>query len=83
PDLVYEFINPQYQNEFFPNRKALGKPLLQVMPEVAGKPIWDTLQSVYKTGHTFTGREICIQVANGTDGKLENHYFDVVYQAIR
>ncbi|MDR6944889.1 PAS domain-containing protein [Mucilaginibacter pocheonensis] len=83
PDLVYEFINPQYQNEFFPDRKALGRPLLSVMPEVTGKPIWDILQNVYKTGQSFTGREICIQLANGITGKLENHYFDVVYQAIR
>lgn len=83
PDLVYEFINPQYEKELFPGRKVLGKPLLMALPEVAGQPIWDALQHVYKTGETFAGNEICIPLAREVGGTLEDHYFNFVYQAIR
>ncbi|WP_046247438.1 PAS domain-containing protein [Hymenobacter terrenus] len=35
PDLVYEFFNPSYQR-LLPNRDLVGRPLLEVMPELAG-----------------------------------------------
>ncbi|WPU93068.1 PAS domain-containing protein [Mucilaginibacter sabulilitoris] len=83
PDLIYAFINPQYEKELFPGRRVLGKPLLLALPEVAGQPIWDALQRVYKTGETYAGNEICIPLAKEIGGKLEDHYFNFVYQAIR
>jgi PAS domain S-box-containing protein len=83
PNLVYDFINPQYKSELFPNREVLGKPLLYALPEVAGQPIWDALQHVYKTGETFAGNEICIPLASEIDKPLKDHYFNVVYQAIK
>lgn len=83
PDLVYEFINPRYKTELFPNREVLGKPLLYALPEVAGEPIWDILQHVYKTGETMAGHEINIPLADEIGGPVKDHYFNYVYQAIR
>jgi len=83
PDLVYEFINPQYEKEFFPGRKILGKPLLMAMPEIVGLPLWEALQRVYKTGETYAGNEICVPLASEIGGKTEDHYFNFIYQAIR
>ncbi|MDN3581237.1 PAS domain-containing protein [Mucilaginibacter flavus] len=83
PDLIYEFINPQYKNELFPNREVLGKPVLYALPEVAGEPIWDMLQHVYKTGETMAGHEIHIPLADEIGGPVKDHYFNYVYQAIR
>lgn len=83
PNLVYDFINPRYKNELFPNREVLGKPLLDVLPEVGGQPIFDALQHVYKTGETFTGNEICIPLAKEPGGPIQDHYFNVFYQALR
>jgi PAS domain S-box-containing protein len=82
-DMVYEFINPQYKKELFPNREVLGKPLLYALPEVAGEPIWNILQHVYKTGETVAGNEICIPLADQVGGPVKEHYFNYVYQAIR
>jgi PAS domain S-box-containing protein len=82
-DMVYEFINPQYKKELFPNREVLGKPLLYALPEVAGEPIWNILQHVYKTGETIAGNEICIPLADEIGGPLRDHYFNYIYQAIR
>ncbi|MDN3547474.1 PAS domain-containing protein [Mucilaginibacter aquaedulcis] len=83
PDLVYEFINPQYEKELFPGRKVLGKPLLMALPEVAGLPVWESLQQVYKTGETFAGNEICIPLAQEIGGIPEDHYFNFICQALR
>jgi PAS domain S-box-containing protein len=83
PDMVYDFINPRYKSELFPNREVLGKPLLYALPEVAGQPIWDELQRVYKTGETFAGNEICIPLASEIGKPLKDHYFNFVYQAIK
>jgi PAS domain S-box-containing protein len=83
PDLVYEFINPQYEKEFFPGRKILGKPLLMAMPEIVGLPVWEAVQHVYKTGETYAGNEICVPLASEIGGKTEDHYFNFIYQAIR
>lgn len=83
PDLVYDFINPRYKSELFPDREVLGKPLLYALPEVAGQPIWDVLQHVYKTGETFAGNEICIPLASEIGKPLKDHYFNIVYQAIK
>ena len=83
PDLVYEFINPQYEKEFFPGRKILGKPLLMAMPEIVGLPVWEAVQHVYKTGETYAGNEICVPLTSEIGGKTEDHYFNFIYQAIR
>jgi PAS domain S-box-containing protein len=83
PDMVYEFINPRYKTDLFPNREVLGKPLLDALPEVTGQPIWDILQHVYKTGETVAGQEINIPLADETGGNVKDHYFNYVYQAIR
>ncbi|WP_276089275.1 PAS domain-containing protein [Pedobacter sp. JY14-1] len=83
PDFVYEYINPQYQAELFPNRDVLGMPLLEAVPEVSGQPILDVLKHVYLTGETHTEKEICVPLAPVTGGELKDHYFDVSYQPLR
>eukprot|EP01037_Dinobryon_pediforme_P013151 gene13151-13254_t len=51
-DLIYEFINPFYQ-QFFPGRELLGKPLFEALPEIINQPIAEIIQKVYTTGETF------------------------------
>jgi two-component system sensor histidine kinase VicK len=80
PNLVFEFINPLYQ-QLFPGRLLLGKPLLQAVPEVEGTPIWDILQDVYLSRQTFEGRELLIPLARTDTGPVEDRYFDFIYQA--
>jgi len=80
PELVFELINPLYQ-QLFPGRELLGKPLLEAVPEVQGAAIWDILQRVYQSGKTFEGNELLIPLARTSDGPLENRYFNFTYQA--
>src|ERR1700712_4553941 len=80
PELVYELVNPLYQ-QLFPGRDLLGKPLLEAVPEIKGAPIWDILQEVYRGGKTFEGNELLIPLARTTDGLIEDRYFNFIYQA--
>lgn len=82
-DLVYEYVNPQYERELFPGRDVLGMPLLTALPEVKGQPIWDILQKVYKTGEAFIKNEIQVPLAKKTGGPLQQHYFNTVYHPLR
>lgn len=80
PDLIFEMVNPLYQ-QIFPGRDVLGKKMLEALPEVDGTPIWDILQNVVRTGKTFEGHELLIPLAWTDDGQLEERYFDFIYQA--
>lgn len=80
PDLIFELVNPRYQ-QLFPGRELMGKPMLAAVPEVRGAPIWDVLQDVYQTGNTFEGNELLIPLARTEEGPVEDRYFNFIYQA--
>jgi PAS domain S-box-containing protein len=80
PNLVFELINPLYQ-QLFPERKLLGKPLLEALPEIKNQPVWEILQNVYRTGKTFEGNELLVPLARYDNGPVEDRYFNFVYQA--
>jgi len=80
PDLVYELVNPGYQ-QLFPGRPLLDKPLLKALPELTGSPVWDTLRHVYDTGQTHVDQAVRIPLARAADGVPEDLYFNYVFQA--
>ncbi len=82
PDLVFEKINPRYQ-QVFPGRQLLGKSLLEGLPELAGTPVWDMVQHVYRTGETVYGEEVLIPLAPHEGAPLQNNYYNFIYQARR
>jgi PAS domain S-box-containing protein len=80
PELVYELVNPGYQ-QLFPGRRLLGRPLLEALPELTGQPVWHSLRQVYETGHTHEEREMRIPVARHEGGPLEDFYLHYIQQA--
>lgn len=82
PDLVDDYINPQYQRELFPGREVLGLPLLVALPEIAGQPIWDVLQKVYRSGKPYIQNEMLIPLPPHKGAALEENYFNLVYQPL-
>ncbi|HMI62608.1 MAG TPA: PAS domain-containing protein [Puia sp.] len=80
PDLVFELVNPSYQ-QLFPNRELLGKPLLEALPELKDQPIPDILRDVYASGITFEGKELLVPLARTEGGPIEGRYFNFIYQA--
>ncbi|QCR21576.1 PAS domain-containing protein [Pontibacter sp. SGAir0037] len=82
PDLVYELVNPSYQ-QLFPNRVLLHKPLLEALPEIADNLVYKTFKQVYETGHTHEEKGLLIPLARPEDGLMEDRYFNYVQQARR
>ncbi len=80
PDLVYELVNPGYQ-QLFPGRKLLGQPILRALPEIAGHAVYQTFRAVYDAGVTQEEQSILIPLARSDNGVLEDRYFNYVQQA--
>ncbi len=81
PEFVYEFVNSHYQEQLFPGRTLVGKPLLEAVPEIAGQPVEQVFRHVYKTGKTVEGKEMYIPLAPKEGGPLQDHYFNLIHQA--
>jgi PAS domain S-box-containing protein len=80
PELVYELVNPRYQ-QLFPGRTLQGKPLLKALPELAGLPVWQSLRRVYETGVTHEEKDMLVPVARYAGAELNNFYFNYIQQA--
>ncbi len=82
PQHVFQFVNPPYQ-ALVGNRPLVGKPIAQAMPELAGQPIFELLDQVYRTGETFRASEMLVQLDHDNLGPqaLEKRYYNFIYQA--
>src|ERR1700679_1101638 len=82
PDLVYELVNPGYQ-ELLPGRELLGRPIFEAMPELVGTPLQQVLLNVYRTGEPYEVNELLIPIAEYEGGLTRDRYFSFNYQARR
>jgi PAS domain S-box-containing protein len=81
PDLVYELVNPAYQ-QFFPGQPLLGRPAHEVWQGVGKPQVSAWLRQVYETGVTHEGHEVPLPVAGGPSPELpQSAYFNCIYQA--
>jgi PAS domain S-box-containing protein len=79
PDLVVDFINDAC-SQLIGGRDVLGKPLGEVMPELADEV--EVLNRVMATGEPVRGSEARLRFNRG--GPAEQHLFlDYVYQPVR
>jgi PAS domain S-box-containing protein len=60
-------------------REAMGKPFLEIVPEMAGQPFMALLLDVYHTGVTHTGNEVPAFFIN-ENGEKVDYFFNFVYQ---
>jgi PAS domain S-box-containing protein len=82
PDLVFEFVNPRYQ-QLLPGRALQGLPIWAALPELAGTAVETLLHGVYETGQTHEAQGLLVPMVRPSDGMLENRYFTFIYQARR
>jgi PAS domain S-box-containing protein len=80
PELVYELVNPAYQ-QLFPGRHLLSKPILEALPEIANNPVYSTFRQVYELGITHEEQSLLIPLVQPEDGILEDRYFNFIQQA--
>jgi signal transduction histidine kinase len=82
PEHVVELANPEYR-ALVDNRDVLRMPLAKALPEMRGQGIIDLLDQTFRSGETYVGRGMRVDVMRGEPKSLEECYFDVVYQPLR
>jgi len=82
PDLVFEMENERYL-QLVGGRSALGQPLRQALPELAGQGFIELLEGVYRSGEPVFGNDVPVMLARRADGMLERRFVDQVYMPLR
>jgi PAS domain S-box-containing protein len=60
---------------------VLNRPVFEALPEVNGQGLDAILLKVYQTGERFTAYELPVKL--NRNGKVENTYINVVYEALK
>ncbi|HEY9612358.1 PAS domain S-box protein [Allocoleopsis sp.] len=63
-------------------RDLVGKPVREVFPELEGQGFFELLDWVYATGQTYIGKEMPAVFDRNDDGKLEESFWNFVYQPL-
>ena len=82
PELVFQLVNPAYQ-QIFPGRVLAGKPLLTALPELVDTPIPGLLRQVYQTGEPYADQELPLLMARHEGKPPETIYWTFTCQAHR
>ncbi|HYH15500.1 MAG TPA: PAS domain-containing protein, partial [Flavisolibacter sp.] len=77
-ELVIELANEAALKLWGKRGSIVGKPLLEVIPEMAGQGIIELLHKVLETGQPYIAKEE--PLVSFANGKKEVYYFDRVYQ---
>ncbi|WP_224994231.1 PAS domain-containing protein [Cesiribacter sp. SM1] len=81
-EMVYELVNPAYQ-QIFPGRELLGKTLLEALPELSETQIPAMLDHVFTTGETLVANELLLMLVRYEGAPLEEIYWTFTCQARR
>ena len=81
PTYVFEMANETYL-QLVGHRELIGKPVLEVLPEVQEQRFIELLDRVLETGVPFVGKAMPATLTRTPGGEPETLYVDLVYQAI-
>ncbi|RKH06253.1 PAS domain S-box protein [Corallococcus sp. CA047B] len=62
--------------------QVLHRPIQEALPEVKGQGILELLDGVFTTGEPYVGNEVHVRLARAPGGRLEDVYFNFVYQPL-
>jgi PAS domain S-box-containing protein len=80
---VYELANDLYLQLIDKKKDIIGKTVKEVLPELEAQGIFEFLDTVYKTGETFSANEMLVKFDYHGKGKLVDTYLNFIYQAHR
>lgn len=83
PDHRFELANPYYLKAVSRTSDIIGKPVLEVFPELKDQPVWRVLENVYHGAERFIGNEVPMQLDVNMDGTVQDIYFNFVYEPYR
>ncbi|MDB5247570.1 MAG: hypothetical protein JWQ40_1964 [Segetibacter sp.] len=81
-DLVLDVANDPLFKLWNVGKEALGKPFLEILPEMKDQGFYDLLQDVLQNGVTHYGHEMPVYLIR-SNGLKETIYFNFVYQPFR
>ena len=81
PDHVFEFVNEAYVR-LVGDRNFIGRPVLEVIPEIVTQGYLKLLNQVYATGERYIAQQTRISLTRATDRIPEDRYLDFVYEPI-
>jgi PAS domain S-box-containing protein len=84
PDQRYVLANTQL-SQLFGNRELLGKTFREAHPELEAQGFFDVMDSVFRTGKSYIGKEVLAIVNRNNNGQTSQDFqgfFNVVYQPI-
>lgn len=82
PELVYELINPAYDNMLL-DRELLGRPIFEALPELVNSPVQEMLLKTYYDGEPFDMNDVLIPVSTFEGGPTKDRYFSFSFQPRR
>ncbi|MGC5054054.1 GAF domain-containing protein [Micromonospora sp. DT48] len=81
PQHVVETANPAFFAAIGEQRAHTGVPLVDVMPELTNQGFIELLDQVYRTGESYTGRDVRVML--GVEPHAREAYFDFTYEPRR
>jgi PAS domain S-box-containing protein len=82
PTMVIEKANAAYNALVGAHRRIVGRPLLEVLPELIGTPFPGILRRVMETGEPFHGKNVPVALTRRDDGTVEERIVDFVYEPL-
>jgi signal transduction histidine kinase/CheY-like chemotaxis protein len=80
-ELVFELVNPRYEEMLRPGPAPVGRRLDEVVGH-GGELIYGALQTVLDTGEPFLATAFPFPLDRDGDGKPEEYYFNFVYHPL-
>jgi two-component sensor histidine kinase/PAS domain-containing protein len=82
PSHTFELVNAAYQR-LIGDRSVVGLTVREALPELEGQGFFELLDTVYRTGEPFIGRQQPLLLRRTPDGPIEQAYVDFIYQPVR
>ncbi|GAA0731759.1 PAS domain-containing sensor histidine kinase [Sphingomonas japonica] len=82
PNHQFTFANAAYKR-FVRRDDLVGRTVAEAIPEIVTQGFVDLLDTVFRTGEPFEGRNIEMAITDAKTGKSQTRYCDFVYQAVR
>ena len=81
PRHIYEFVNDAYVR-LVGDREFIGRPVIEVAPEVVDQGFIDLLDQVYRTGERYVADELPISLQRFSGDSPRQHHLTFVYEPI-
>lgn len=78
--MVIETVNQNMLELIGKTNEITGKPLLEILPELKGQPVFEALNQVFHSGKPYNGNEWLVPLLR--NGVLEERYFNFAFTPV-